>query len=262
MTNAGLDGARVLVTGAGRGFGAALAITLADRGAHPILAARRADAASAVAETIAARGRPRPETVALDLASASSVEAAIDAVRERTDRLDVLVNNGSGWLAQDVDGYSAADVLNTVNSQISGTFLLIHGLLPLLQRSQRPDIVTIGSVSSLDNTPLLGAAAPFKAAKAGQAALMDGLREELVGTNVRAMTIHPPGVDDVSPLDAAWSAPRVKGDWVSNRDVVDCVLFALSRPRNVTIASMQIDADAAGLFSMDMSGGGPRTDEP
>jgi NADP-dependent 3-hydroxy acid dehydrogenase YdfG len=67
---------------------------------------------------------------------------------------------------------------------------------------------------------------------------------------VRVSAIYPPALEDISPLDAAaWNGGRAMGSLATNRDVVEASLFALSRPRHVTLASIVIDPDRGGLYS-------------
>jgi NADP-dependent 3-hydroxy acid dehydrogenase YdfG len=62
---------------------------------------------------------------------------------------------------------------------------------------------------------------------------------------VRVHAIYPPDLETVTPLDEeAWNAPRKAGDMVTSRDVVEAALFALTRPRNVTMASIVLDSDS------------------
>jgi NADP-dependent 3-hydroxy acid dehydrogenase YdfG len=59
----------------------------------------------------------------------------------------------------------------------------------------------------------------------------------------------PAWIQDLSPLDEkAWNAPRDAASWATNRDIVEAGLFALSRPRHMTVASMVIDPDNGGMF--------------
>ena len=76
-----------------------------------------------------------------------------------------------------------------------------------------------------------------------KSALADGLRQMFLGTPIRSICIHPPW------LEADWDhvPARVKGERVTNRDVVEAVMYAITRPRHVTIASMIIDSDSQGL---------------
>jgi NADP-dependent 3-hydroxy acid dehydrogenase YdfG len=247
----GMQGLDVVITGAGRGLGAALAIVMADAGANVVLCGRTPDNLTRIAAAIVERTGHCPPVVDLDLADTASVAQATSRIAEAQPKIDVLVNNGAMWLARRAGGYTEAEVFGTANAAITGTYLFTQALLPCLMRSTRPDIVTIGSISGQPNTRLLGAAAPYLAAKHGQAGLIDGLRQELTGTPVRVIGIHPPNLDDVSPLDADWDAvpDRKKGERVTSRDVVDSVLFAITRPRHVTVASLLLDSDGGGMWS-------------
>lgn len=244
-----LNGLHVVVTGAGRGLGAALALALSDLGCHATLCARSLDALEAIAAQIEARAGYSPATIPLDLADPVSVEAASRAITERVPILDVLIHNGAMWLEPRETPYHASEVYGAVGSAIAGTFLLTQALLPALERSTRPDVVTIGSISGLTNVGLHAASVPFYAAKHGQAGLADGLRQMFLGTPVRSICIHPPWLKDISPLDAEWETvpSRAKGELATNRDVVEAVVYAITRPRHITIASLIMDSDARGL---------------
>jgi NADP-dependent 3-hydroxy acid dehydrogenase YdfG len=247
-----LKGVNVIVTGAGRGLGAALALALSDLGCHVTLCARSLGALDVIAGQIETRAGYQPAKVALDLADPASVEAAarkITEILQPLPVLDVLIHNGAMWLEQRETPYSASEVMGVIGSAVAGTFLLTQALLPALKQSRRADVVTIGSVSGLLNISLYGVSVPFYAAKHGQAAVADGLRQMLLGTPVRSICIHPPWLKDISPLDADWeTAPsRAKGEMATNRDVVDAVVYAITRPRHITIASLIIDSDVRGL---------------
>lgn len=245
-----LRGTVAVITGAGRGLGAALAIALSDAGCTPILCGRSKQALTHTAAAIAERSGLEVDMVELDLADAASVQSALKALTAKHTSIDILINNGAMWLESNAEGHSAEEVLGAVNSSVTGTSLLTQGLLPSLKRSSRPDIVTIGSVSGLPNARLQTVSVPFYAAKRAQAALADGLRQTLLGTPVRSIDVHPPDLDDVSPSEPEWEASRsrAKSQRATNRDIVDAVLFAVTRPRNISL-SIVVDADDGGLFS-------------
>lgn len=249
MTN--LKGATAVITGAGRGLGAALAITLADAGCKTVLCGRSQQPLDEVADLIEQRTGQRAATVIADLADTASVRQAIDEITNRFESIDLLINNGAMWLEASDQPHTEQDVFGTINAAITGTFLLTQGLLPVLKRSQRPDIVTIGSISALPNAPLHSVAVPFYAAKHAQAALATGFQQMLRGTPVRSLCIHPPYLEDISPADEAWETipDRSKGEQATNRDVCETVIFAVTRPRHITLSSIIIDTDEGGLFS-------------
>jgi len=244
-----LQDLNVIVTGAARGLGAAMALTLSDLGCNVILCGRSLPALDILAGHIEARTGHWSQRFTLDLADAASVETAAQEILTNFPIVDVLINNGAAWLGQRETPYESAEVLAAINSAITGTFLFTQAFIPALQKSARPDVVTIGSISGLTNVGLYTASVPFYAAKHGQTALADGLRQMFLGTPIRSICIHPPWLEDVSPLEADWDhvPSRAKGKMVTNRDIVEAVMYAITRPRHVTIASMIIDSDSQGL---------------
>ena len=65
---------------------------------------------------------------------------------------------------------------------------------------------------------------------------------------MRVNAIYPSYIKDISPLDGeAWNATPAATSWATNRDIVEASLFALSRPRHVTLASIIVDPDHGGL---------------
>jgi len=239
----------IVVTGAARGLGAALALALSDLGCNVILSGRSLMALDTVAGHIKSRTGRKPQSFALDLVDTASIESAAKEITNKFTSIDVLINNGAAWLAGRETPYEAADVLATINSALTGTFLFTQALIPALQKSTHPDVVIIGSISGLPNVSLYTASVPFYTAKHGQTALADGLRQMFLGTPIRSICIHPPWLEDMSPLDQAWDIvpSRTKRERVTNRDVVEAVIYAITRPRHVTIASMIMDSDVQGM---------------
>ena len=244
-----LENVNVIVTGAARGLGAALAFGLSDAGCNIILCARSLDALDVIAGHIEARTGRRPQSFMLDLADTNSVETAVSEIINAFPVIDILINNGMAWLGQRDTPYEAAEVSLVINSALTGTFLFTQALLPALQKSTRPDVVTIGSISGLLNVNVYTTSVPFYAAKHGQAALADGLRQMFLGTPIRSICIHPPWIQDISPLDEEWETvpSRTKAEMVTNRDILEAVVYAVTRPRHVTIASLIIDSDIQGI---------------
>jgi short-subunit dehydrogenase len=244
-----IENKRIVITGAGRSLGAALAIVLADEGAKVILLGRTPNNLSSTANVVEQRTGQKPLTIHADMADTASVEKAAKEILEQTE-VDILVNNAAFWLAGKIEEVSGSDVFQTVNAMLTGTILLTKMLLPSLLKSDS-DIVNVVSINGLPNVPLHGASSTFLAAKHGQTGFTDGLRQELKGTSIRVIGIYPPLIDDISPLDEAWHESRTKEKGISNRDVVEAILFALTRPRNCTLATVVLDADAGGLHSPD-----------
>ena len=172
-----LNGTNIVITGAARGLGAALALTLSDLGCNVILCGRSSSALDETANHIEQRTKRRPHKFIVDLAQVANLESATKAITSVFPNIDILINNGAAWLEYRETPYQADEVLSAINSALTGTFLFTQGLIPALQQSTRPDVVTIGSVTGLPNASLHNVSVPFYAAKHGQTALADGLRQ-------------------------------------------------------------------------------------
>jgi short-subunit dehydrogenase len=245
-----LKGKKILITGAARGLGAAFANVLADAGASIIMTGRLTEMLEGTAEAIRLRCGEKPETHLLDLADAGSVNQFGEAVVKAHPKLDVLINNGAQWLAGSMTEYDAYAAVNAINSAATGSFLLARQLMPSLLASGAGDILNIVSTSGIANSKLDTAAVPFYMAKHAQTGMANGLRQELKGKPVRVHALYPPDLETISPLNEDdWDAERSETDMVTTRDVVEAGIFALTRPRNVTMASVVLDADQGGLFS-------------
>lgn len=243
-------GKRIFVTGAGRGLGAAFAVCLADAGADVIMTGRNMENLASLAESIKLRTGKRPETLHIDLADISQVTLTAKKLRDMGTPLDILINNAAQWLPGPMDSHDAYAIANTITGNVTGTLLLTRGLLPLLEKSGAGDIVNIVSISGMSNVPLQGASVAYIASKHGQAGLTDALRQELRGRHVRVSGIYPPFIRDISPLDeAVWNATPPETSWPTNRDIVESVLFALSRPRHLTIASLLLESDSGNFHT-------------
>ena len=140
------SGRTVLITGGNSGIGFAAAKALAERGARVLLACRDGDKAQAACEAIVeGAGGSSVEAVSLDLASLESVAACADAVRERCDELDVLINN-AGVMAiprrLTEDGFEMQ-----LGTNHFGHFALTGQLFDVLKRASDPRVVTVASLA-------------------------------------------------------------------------------------------------------------------
>lgn len=234
-------GKKIAITGAARGLGAALAMIAADRGAIPILMGREAFALEETAQAIEARTGLRPDAFVCDLADNHSVASAADKLSSIHPDIDILVNNGSYWVGGAFEAINDAQLQAIVGSTVTGTMVLTRHLLPLLSSRPRADIHTVVSMSGLQYARLRGSSLPFRAAKAAQDGFVQGLVEELADTAIRVSSVYPGMIEDISPLDPAWDEERGPDDRLSNKDVVDAILFTLAAPANVAIRSLVIE---------------------
>jgi NAD(P)-dependent dehydrogenase (short-subunit alcohol dehydrogenase family) len=228
------DGLRVAITGAARDTGRLLAESFAERGAHVHLGARDLAAAERVADAINARGPGRAEALHCDLADPDSVRAFAQALADRSEHLDVLVNNGAAY----VEGNDLGDVPDELIEGVlaggaTGTVLLTKHLLPLLKASDRADIVTMISACGEVGHHRSGAHPAFYAAKHAQAGLAGILSHRLRPVGIRVISLFPP--------DFVQDGPRRADSDLTARSIVDCVLFAVGQPRDCFIRGFHFE---------------------
>jgi NAD(P)-dependent dehydrogenase (short-subunit alcohol dehydrogenase family) len=133
---------------------------------------------------------------------------------------------------------SDSEIASALAATVTGTILVTKGLLPALHASRGADIVNMVSTAGWIGWDL-GASTAFHAAKHGRSGFGDALRHELKGTGIRVTAIYPPDFDDVDPLSPEWdNTARGK---LSNREVVDTVLFAISAPRYCVYPIIMMD---------------------
>jgi NAD(P)-dependent dehydrogenase (short-subunit alcohol dehydrogenase family) len=234
-------GYRVAITGAGRGLGRALAISLGRDGAEVFLSARNFAAAETVAQEVRHAGG-RAHAFECDLADPESIRDFAEAIGEVSDTVDVLVNNGAPYL--DAGGFLEAsdeDIAATIAAGAAGTVLVTKALLPLLSRSSRPDIVTLVSGCGEYGNHRSTAHEAFYAAKSAQAGFTEVLSKRLRPQGVRVISLYPPDFDDVDPLSPEWDRAREAAEALSGRSVVDCVRFAIGQPRDCFIKSFYFE---------------------
>ncbi len=177
-----------LVTGGGRGIGAAIALKLAGLGAITIVCGRTLARLQHTAGQIRSAGG-QGEAIACDVADWNSVAALADRVQKTFGRLDVLVNNAG------VGGFSGP--LHTMptekwdvifNTNLRGVFHTIRAFAPMMIAGGGGDIVNISSLAGKNALPN-GAA--YSASKWGLNGLTYSVAEELRGHNIRVSVICP-----------------------------------------------------------------------
>lgn len=242
-TDMRLDDHRVVITAAGRDFGRTLAIRLADLGAEVFLSARALAAAERVRDEIRGRGHQQVHAFACDLTDPASIGGFAAGVARHTDRIDVLINNGSRYLeGPELQSASDADVVDTIASGATGTVLTVKNFLPLLLNSDRPDVVTMISACGTAGHHRSDAHDAFYAAKSAQAGFTEILSKRLRPQGVRVISLYPPDFNNPDPLSEQWEdTPREAKDALTAQSLVECILFAVAQPRDCFIKAFHFE---------------------
>ena len=200
-----LTGQVAVITGAGRGIGRAIAVKLADLGAHTVLCGRAREALDQTAEAIRKSGpnsgtsserssgtsSEKSTVIECDVTDLHSVEALAERVESGFHRLDILVNNaGIGGVAGPLHQLAPDDWERVLNTNLRGVYYCIRSLAPLMIKSAagRGHIINISSLAGKNALPN-GAA--YAASKWGLNGLTYSVAEELRAHNIRVSVICP-----------------------------------------------------------------------
>ncbi len=176
-----------LITGAARRIGREIAQHLHGLGYDVAVHYHRSEEeAHALRDALNAQRADSCVCFAADLASPAGVTSLAQAVTAHFERLDVLVNNASGFEATPIETCTHAQFDAMIDSNLRGPYFLIQGLLPLL-RASRGSIVNILDTHVERPLPQFNV---YGAAKAGLAALTRNLAVEL-GPEVRVNGVAP-----------------------------------------------------------------------
>lgn len=182
-----------VVSGGGSGIGREIALELARRGFALALLGRRLAPLEA---TLAEAGQAAPAAgglaLACDVRDAAAVAAAAAAVEERWGAAEVVVPAAGTALIRPFQELSPADFAATVDTNLTGAFLLLRALLPAMRRRGHGWIFAVLSVAARRAFP--GWAA-YCASKWGLDGLLAALRAELAGSGVRVTGIYPGATD-------------------------------------------------------------------
>ena len=140
-----VDGKIAVVTGAGRGIGAASAIALAEAGADVVLSSRTADQLEQVAKDVEALGR-RAHVVPANLMDLEAVAGLADAAYAEFGRLDIVVNNVGGTIPNALLDTDAKYLEEAFHFNVSTAHALTRAAVPQMLKNDGGSIVNISSV--------------------------------------------------------------------------------------------------------------------
>ncbi|MBB2971561.1 SDR family oxidoreductase [Mesorhizobium sp. RMAD-H1] len=182
-----LTGRVALVTGGGRGIGAAIAARFAEHGARVVIVNRTLEAAERIADTLcrrdlSARALPWPGT------ERATLKSLVDQAVREEERLDILVHNAGGCPWGNVEDLDDGQLTAALDINFSAFVWLVQAAIPHMRRQGFGRLLVTSSVSA---RVAMGGGAHYSAAKAAVNAFMRGAAFELARDGITVNAVEP-----------------------------------------------------------------------
>jgi 3-oxoacyl-[acyl-carrier protein] reductase len=231
-----LTGKVALVTGASRGIGRAISLSLAERGAHVVAVARGTNA-EGTAEAIRAAGGSAA-AVGADVTDPASVEAMMTAALQHNGRLDILVNNAGIARDQLMLRMKRADWDEVLATNLTAAFTCVHAVLKPMIKRRTGRVISISSVvGQMGNA----GQANYAASKAGLIGFSKALAREVASRNI-TVNVVAPGLIDTDMTKGV--AEKAQAEWTSL-----IPLQRLGTPKDVASAVCFLASDEAAYIT-------------
>ena len=238
-----LEGRRIAITGASSGIGEATAELLAREGASVALGARRRDRIEALADKIG----DSAHALEVDVSDEAAARRFVEEGAEAMGGLDGLVNNAGVMLLGPVQGADTDQWRRMIEVNLLGLLYCTHAALPLMTEGGGGHIVNLSSVAG--RTAALGSAV-YNMTKWGVNGFSEGLRQEVLHSNIRVTILEPGYVE--TELQGHNEHPMVIEGIKSMReqigedgllqaeDMAEAILYALTQPERVSVNEMLV----------------------
>ncbi|MGL5355128.1 MAG: SDR family NAD(P)-dependent oxidoreductase [Cetobacterium sp.] len=239
-----LYGKTVFITGATKGIGRSCAFAYAEKGANLVLTARSSDLLDSLKEELVRKYGIKIYTQVMDVTKSSDVEEKVNTLPESFKKIDILINNAGLALGLEKSYLATFTEINTVvDTNIKGMLYVTSVVVPLMLKHKTGHIVNIGSVAG-DSAYAGGAI--YCATKAAVKAFSDGLRIDLINTNLKVTNIKPGLVEtDFSNVRFNGDIDKVNSVYkgispLTPADVADVIIYATGLSENIQLTEITV----------------------
>jgi len=234
-----LSGKTVLVTGASKGIGKAIAIAFGTAGANVVATGRNQGEIVDVTATISARGS-NAIGVTADLGKESEIDLLVDAAQKEFGGVDILVNNAAIIHPRisivDFDADLWRDVLNV---NLTGAFLITQKLLPGMIERKHGKVINISSIGGRSGGAGRGA---YRVTKSGLISFTQTLAAEVYEHGINVNAICPGGTDTEGYRDAFNTTGRSENPKLMDPAEIAEVALFLASDASSAITGTAIDS--------------------
>jgi len=232
-----------IITGAARGIGREIAVTLADAGANIVVADINLEGANKVIEEIV--DEKRGLAVKVDVSLKKDVDLMISKVLKKFSTVDILVNNAGVCYRRSFEEISESEWDKIMAINLKGTFLCCQAVLPIMKRKKRGCIINLTSLAAKTGGILVGA--HYSASKAGVTSLTKSLAKYAAKYGINVNAVSPGFIDTEMTKDFNYEISTVPlGRLGTPADVAKVVRFLTSEDAKYITGEI-IDVDG-GIF--------------
>ena len=230
-----LKNKNALITGAGKGIGKAVALTLAKEGVNVILLARTLADIDEVAKEASTFG-VKSLAITADVADINSVNTAIEKALSEFKTIDILINNAGIAAFGKFLELEPAAWERIIQVNVMGTYYVTRAVLPNMIERQTGDIINISSTAGLNGNALTSA---YSASKFAVLGLTDSLMQEVRKHNIRVTALTPSTVatDMAKELNLTDGNPEKV---MQAEDMAELIVAQLKLNRRVFIKNSSI----------------------
>lgn len=224
----------VLITGASRGIGKAMAIRLAKEGANIVIAAKSVDEDprlggtiySAAAEVEAAGGKAL--AVQVDIRNEEQIQNMVQKAVEKFGGIDVVINNASAIQLTPTEQTESKrfDLMQSIN--VRGTFLVVKHCLPYLRKGKNPHIITLSPPINLD-PKWMGGHIAYTITKFNMSMLALGWAAEFKGAGIASNALWPRTTIDTAAVRNLLGGETLAKMSRTPEIIADAVYFILKK---------------------------------
>lgn len=238
----------ILITGASRGIGKAMAIRLAKEGANIIIAAKSVDEDprlggtiySAAAEVEAAGGKAL--AVQVDIRNEEQIQSMVQQAVDKFGGIDVVINNASAISLTPTEQTESKrfDLMQSIN--VRGTFLVVKHCLPYLRKGKNPHIITLSPPVNL-NPKWMGGHIAYTITKFNMSMLALGWAAEFKGAGIASNALWPRTTIDTAAVRNLLGGETLAKMSRTPEIIADAVYFILKKNASQCTGNTFIDEE-------------------
>lgn len=225
----------ILITGASRGIGKAMALRLAKEGANIIIAAKSVEEDPRLGGTIFSAAQEveavggKALAVQVDIRQEEQIQSAVKQAVERFGGIDVVINNASAIQLTPTEQTESKrfDLMQSIN--VRGTFLVVKHCIPYLKKGNNPHILTLSPPINL-NPKWMGGHIAYTVTKYSMSMLALGWASELKGAGIASNALWPRTTIDTAAVRNLLGGEALAKMSRTTDIIADAVFYILRKP--------------------------------